>query len=76
MSTPQDDVLVTTAQAARFLGVSESSVIRWANLGDIPHVRTGAGHRRFRLGDLDLFLKAGRSSPSANAGTQIAASGT
>ncbi len=73
MST--DDVLVTTAQAARFLSVSESSVIRWANSGDIPHVRTGAGHRRFRLGDLDLFLKAGRSSVDVQP-QSIAASGS
>lgn len=74
MSTPQDEVLVTTAQAARFLGVSEASIIRWANRGDIPHVRTGAGHRRFRLGDLDLFLNAG--SNSASSGPQAAAGGS
>ena len=75
MHNPQDDVLLTTAQAARFLGVSESSVIRWANLGELPHVRTGAGHRRFRLGDLDLFLKTG-SHTNVGARPQTAAGGS
>lgn len=75
MSTPQDEVMVTTAQAARFLGVSEGSVIRWANRGDIPHVRTGAGHRRFRLGDLDPVL-ASRRTPNVDPGTKTAAGGS
>lgn len=72
MPSPQDDVLVTTAQAARFLGVSEASVIRWANRGAIPHVRTGAGHRRFRLGDLSTFLKTGRYRAPTEPGQAIA----
>ena len=75
MPSRQDEVLVTTAQAASFLGVSEASVIRWANGGDLPHVRTGAGHRRFRLGDLDQFLKTGRHSAPPEPGQAIA-SGT
>lgn len=61
MRTPRDEVLLTTVQAARFLGMSEGTVIRWSNLGRIPCVRTGAGHRRFRLGDLETVLTTGEA---------------
>lgn len=58
-SHPQEDLQVTTAQAARYLGLSTATVVRWANLGRIPHARSAAGHRRFRLGDLDKVLTTG-----------------
>lgn len=76
MTTPQDEVLVTTGQAARFLEVSEASVIRLANRGLLPCVRTGAGHRRFRLGDLTQFHLTGSPSTSVDPREQAIASGS
>lgn len=39
--------LLTTAQAARLLGVGPATVRRWAAEGKITAVRTLGGHRRF-----------------------------
>lgn len=62
MFTPRDEVLLTSGQAAAFLGLSQATVLRWSRAGRIPCVRSAAGHRRFRLGDLETILNAG--SPS------------
>ena len=61
-SAPREEVQLSTLQASRFLGLAPRTVIRWANSGRIPCVRTGAGHRRFRLGDLEAILQTGRDS--------------
>lgn len=53
---------LSVSQAARLLGVSVSSLRAWAAVGDVPHVRTAGGHRRFRREDLEQFV-------SANGGT-------
>ena len=47
-------LLTSTAVAAR-LGVTASTVKRWADDGTLPHVRTAGGHRRFMLRDVDNF---------------------
>lgn len=49
---------LSVSQAARLLGVSVSSLRAWAAVGDVPHVRTAGGHRRFRRDDLQRFLAA------------------
>jgi excisionase family DNA binding protein len=53
---------LTLGEAARFLGVAQSTLRKWADQGGVPAVRTFGGHRRFRRGDLELFLA--RSSAS------------
>ncbi|MEM7476708.1 MAG: helix-turn-helix domain-containing protein [Planctomycetota bacterium] len=48
---------LTTRQVAAALSVSESSVKRWCDSGDIPTERTVGGHRRIPLAGLLEFLE-------------------
>ena len=50
--------MLTSTAAARFLGVSEASVKRWADSGLLPAEKTAGGHRRFRPEDVFLMRKA------------------
>lgn len=52
------DHLLTTHQAARFLGVSDSFLERdrWAG-AKIPFIRVGARAVRYRPADLEAFVK-------------------
>lgn len=44
--------LMTVAELAEFLSVSESTVKRWASQGLLPAVRIGRGYLRFRREDV------------------------
>ena len=46
----------STFQAAKFLGVSPPTVIKWANDGKIKSYRTPGGHRRILESVLKEFL--------------------
>jgi excisionase family DNA binding protein len=46
-------------QAAAALGVSESSVKRWCDLGNVPVIRTAGGHRRIPRQSLEKLLAQG-----------------
>jgi excisionase family DNA binding protein len=46
----QDEVYISTGEAARILGVSPKTVARWAKNGRLPHIVTLGGHRRLPLG--------------------------
>jgi MerR family transcriptional regulator, light-induced transcriptional regulator len=46
-------------QAAQALGVSESSVKRWCDLGAVPVLRTAGGHRRIPRKSLEELLAQG-----------------
>lgn len=52
---------MTLGQAARFLGVAQSTIRKWSDGGRIPTFYTPGGHRRYRRGDLETFLN--RSGP-------------
>jgi excisionase family DNA binding protein len=52
---------LTLGQAARFLGVAQSTIRKWSDQGRVPAFYTPGGHRRFRRGDLESFLA--RSGP-------------
>ncbi|MBX2813486.1 MAG: helix-turn-helix domain-containing protein [Myxococcales bacterium] len=47
--------LLTTAEAARRLGIGPSTVKRWADEGILACVRTVGGHRRFVSEEVDRF---------------------
>ena len=52
---------MTLGQAAKFLGVAQSTIRKWSDHGRIPTFYTPGRHRRYRRGDLETFLV--RSGP-------------
>ena len=50
--------LLSTGDVARRLGVSEATVKRWADAGNITCIRTPGGHRKFREREVDAFVAA------------------
>ena len=52
---------LTLGQAAKYLGVAQSTIRRWSDTGRVPAFYTPGGHRRYRRMDLDAFLE--RSGP-------------
>jgi excisionase family DNA binding protein len=52
---------LTLGQAARYLGVAQSTIRKWSDDGRVPAFYTPGGHRRYRRSDLDVFLE--RSGP-------------
>jgi excisionase family DNA binding protein len=75
----QPDELLDIGQAARFLSVSETSLRRWTNAGQLPCLRVGGRReRRFRRADLLAFLQhqagdGGRDSARAPAPETVVA---
>ena len=53
---------LTLGQAAKYLGVAQSTMRKWSDLGRVPAFYTPGGHRRYRRSDLDQFLD--RSGPA------------
>ncbi len=49
-------LVFTSSQAARFLGVSLATVRRWTDAGHIACYRTPGGQRRFSRTQLDEFV--------------------
>ena len=56
---------LTLGQAAKYLGVAQSTMRKWSDLGRVSAFYTPGGHRRYRRADLDQFLD--RSGPAAGA---------
>jgi excisionase family DNA binding protein len=52
---------LTLGQAAKFLGVAQSTIRKWSDQGLVPAFYTPGGHRRYRRRDLEAFLD--RSGP-------------
>jgi excisionase family DNA binding protein len=57
---------LTLGQAARYLGVAQSTIRKWSDSGRVRAFKTPGRHRRYRRGDLDAFLE--RSAPEARRG--------
>jgi excisionase family DNA binding protein len=55
-----DQDWLTLGQAARFLGVAQSTIRKWSDQGRIPVFYTPGGHRRFRRVHLDSFVDDSR----------------
>ena len=52
---------MTLGQAAKYLGVAQSTIRKWSDQGRLPAFYTPGGHRRYRRNDLEAFLE--RSGP-------------
>ncbi|HSC93033.1 MAG TPA: response regulator [Gaiellaceae bacterium] len=55
---------LTLGQAAKYLGVAQSTIRKWSDQKKLPAFYTPGGHRRYRRSDLDVFLE--RSGPGGN----------
>ena len=60
-----DQLLMSSAAAARFLKVGESTIKRWADEGGLLCVRTSGGHRRFSREVLEEFRRFQKVQVSA-----------
>lgn len=47
---------LTLGETARYLGVAQSTVRKWADHGRVETFKTPGGHRRFKREDLDKFM--------------------
>jgi excisionase family DNA binding protein len=65
MAMRDDSEWLTLGQAARFLGVAQSTIRKWSDQGRVPAFYTPGGHRRYRRSDLETFLE--RSGPAGQA---------
>jgi excisionase family DNA binding protein len=61
MAAHDDSEWLTLGQAARYLGVAQSTIRKWSDQGRVPAFYTPGGHRRYRRSDLETFLD--RSGP-------------
>jgi excisionase family DNA binding protein len=58
----QPEDLLSSTQAARFLGVHTASIKRWSDQGKLNCIRTPGGHRRFLRSELEAMAKPEPSS--------------
>src|SRR5215210_7267821 len=58
---------LTLGQAAKYLGVAQSTIRKWSDGGRLPAFYTPGGHRRFRRSDLDDFLSGSRGASAESA---------
>jgi excisionase family DNA binding protein len=69
LAGPAEPEWLTLGQAARYLGVAQSTIRKWSDGGRVRTFYTPGGHRRYRRSDLDDFLE--RSGPSAGSGPVV-----
>ena len=63
---------LTLGQAAKYLGVAQSTMRKWSDVGRVSAFYTPGGHRRYRRSDLDQFLdRSGRGGGSAVEGPRV-----
>lgn len=55
----------TTVEIALALSVSKVTVIRWANEGQVPCIRSDKGWRLYPVESADEFIKTRKSQPSS-----------
>jgi len=62
---------LTLGQAAKYLGVAQSTIRKWSDQGRVRAFYTPGGHRRYRRGDLDKFLESSGPGGREHAGPTI-----
>jgi excisionase family DNA binding protein len=62
---------LTLGQAARYLGVAQSTLRKWCDAGRVPAFTTPGGHRRFRRSDLDEFIEQSRPGSQNQSGPVV-----
>jgi excisionase family DNA binding protein len=62
---------LTLGQAAKYLGVAQSTIRKWTDNGLLPAIKTPGRHRRYRLADLDAFLERSQSGGSTAPGPRV-----
>ena len=57
---PENDsqLVFTSSQAARYVGVSLATIRRWTDAGHVSCYRTPGGQRRFSRDQLDDFIES------------------
>lgn len=60
-------LVFTSSQAARYLGVSLATVRRWTDAGHVACYRTPGGQRRFSRAQLDGFIASMQRTGPAEA---------
>jgi excisionase family DNA binding protein len=71
-SSSESDWL-TLGQAAKYLGVAQSTIRKWSDGGRLLAFYTPGGHRRYRRSDLDAFLaqSGGGAAPRTREGRRL-----
>ena len=62
---------LTLGQAAKYLGVAQSTIRKWSDQGRVPAFYTPGGHRRYRRSDLDKFLESSGPGTREQAGPMV-----
>ncbi len=62
---------LTLGQAAKFLGVAQSTIRKWSDQRRLPAFYTPGGHRRYRRGDLDAFLERSGAGARSSEGPLV-----
>jgi excisionase family DNA binding protein len=62
---------LTLGQAAKYLGVAQSTIRKWSDQGRVPAFYTPGGHRRYRRADLDRFLDSSGPGARQQAGPTV-----
>ena len=57
---------LTLGQAAKYLGVAQSTIRKWSDQGRVPAFYTPGGHRRYRESEVRALL-AGIPAPRTEA---------
>jgi excisionase family DNA binding protein len=66
-------LVFTSSQAARYLGVSLATIRRWTDAGHVSCYRTPGGQRRFSRDQLDRFITSlQRNSAGTGSSVEIA----
>jgi excisionase family DNA binding protein len=65
-------LVFTSSQAARYLGVSLATVRRWTDAGHVSCYRTPGGQRRFSRIQLDEFIASMQRTGPAEGPTVVA----